>query len=239
MNDSFLRLRPLYGEEGLKKLSAANVAVFGLGGVGGFSVESLVRSGIGSITVVDGDCFEESNLNRQIYSNVGAIGHRKAEVTAKRIAEINPKVRVEARDCFVGKDNITEFDFSCYDVVIDAVDNITAKLLLIEQCRSVNTEIICCLGTAGKTDPTKLSFTTIEKTSGCPLARVMRRELKKREIYGVTALYSEEKTASYSDETTKQGSRPAPGSCIFVPSIAGIMLAHRAVELILNKRCEK
>ncbi len=235
MSDIFNRLFPLYGDVGLARLRNASVAVFGLGGVGGFTAEALVRSGVGNIVVVDGDCFEESNLNRQIYANTLTIGKRKAEITAQRLLEINPNINVKPIDCFVGKDNIDAFDLSLYSIVIDAVDNVTAKLLLIEQCRKVGTEILCCLGTAGKTDPSKLKFTTIEKTSACPLARVMRRELKKRNIYGVSALFSEEKSSSYSQETTKNLSRPAPASCIFVPSIAGIMLAHRAVDYIINR----
>ncbi len=238
MDNSLIRLLPLYGSEGLDRIKSANVAVFGLGGVGGFTVEALARSGIGNITVVDGDCFEESNLNRQIYSNIDNIGKRKAQITANRIAEINKSIKVTPVDCFVSPDNIGSFNLSDYDVVVDAVDNVTAKILLIEGCRNVKTEILCCLGTAGKTDPSMLCFTTIEQTEGCPLARVMRRELKKRNIYGVTALYSKEmvKPNAYSEETTKQESRPAPGSCIFVPSVAGILLAHRAVEIILEKR---
>ncbi len=235
MSDIFTRLIPLYGEKGLERLISSSIAVFGLGGVGGFTVEALVRSGVGSITIVDGDCFEESNLNRQIYSNINTIGKRKSEVTSQRLTEINPNLKVTAIDCFVGKDNISMFDLSRYDIVIDAIDNVTAKILLIEGCRQANTKILCCLGTAGKTDPSKLKFTTIDKTVGCPLARVMRRELKKREIYGITALYSNEEASGYAKEETKNATRPAPASCIFVPSVAGIMLAQHAIDYIIDK----
>ncbi len=237
MSEAFKRLEPLYGQHALQKLSNANVAVFGLGGVGGFTAEALVRSGIGNITIVDGDSYETSNLNRQIAATTTTIGRRKAQVMADRLAEITPNLNIDARDCFVDSQNICDFNLANYDVVIDAVDTVTTKLLLIQGCYSVSTEILCCLGTAGKTDPTRLKFTTIEKTANCPLARVMRRELKKRNIYGVKAIYSDEKSAGcFAEETAKQGSRPAPSSCIFVPSVAGIMLAHRAVDIIINER---
>ncbi len=236
MDEMFARLVPLYEQQGIEKLQNTAVAVFGLGGVGGIAAEALVRSGIGKITLVDGDSFDTTNLNRQLFSLHSTIGERKCEVAAKRLGDINPKVKIDVVDEFITVDNIDQFEFERFDYVIDAIDTVTTKLLLIERCVAAGTKIVSCMGTGGKTDLTLLKLDMIENSHGCPLARVMRRELKKREIFGIDVVYSpqERSKGHLSEERHKNASRPAPSSCIFVPSAAGLLLAQHVVNQILS-----
>ncbi len=224
--DRFCRTRLLIGDSGLARLNKAHVAVFGIGGVGGFAVEALARSGIGHLTLVDRDIVNESNLNRQIIALNRTIGRAKTDVMRERILDINPSAEVICRQCFYLPDTAGEFDFSKYDYIVDAVDTVTAKLELIRQAGMNGTKVISCMGTGNKTDPGKLTITDIYETSGCPLARVMRKELKKRGVEALTVLYSTEPPIEIGQAT--------PGSMIFVPGTAGLMIAAQVVRDLLQ-----
>ena len=178
-------------QEAIQKLKQAKVAIFGLGGVGSYVCESLVRSGIGTITIIDFDKVDITNLNRQIIALNSTIGKSKVSVMKERLLDINPNLIINTYECFVSKETINDFDFSKYDYVVDAIDNVTGKLLIIENCLKNNTKIISSLGTANKLDPTKLVLTDISKTHTCPLAKVMRLELRKREINHLDVLFQQ------------------------------------------------
>lgn len=236
------RAKLLIGEENLQKLSRSSVALFGVGGVGGFVAEALARSGVGAITVFDNDTIAESNLNRQIIANVHNIGKDKTDEIKSRLLSINPNLKVSVNKVFYLPENAEEFDLSAYDYVVDAVDTVSAKIEIIKRAKAVGVPVISCMGTGGKTDPTMLKVSDIQKTSVCPLARVMRRELKKRGISGVKVVYSEEepvcdKAAMKNAEKIKCG-RPSPPSMIFVPASAGLIIA-REVVFDLIKRSDK
>lgn len=236
------RAKLLIGEENLQKLSRSSVALFGVGGVGGFVAEALARSGVGAITVFDNDTIAESNLNRQIIANVHNIGKDKTDEIKSRLLSINPNLKVSVNKVFYLPENAEEFDLSAYDYVVDAVDTVSAKIEIIKRAKAVGVPVISCMGTGGKTDPTMLKVSDIQKTSVCPLARVMRRELKKRGVSGVKVVYSEEepvcdKAAMKNAEKIKCG-RPSPPSMIFVPASAGLIIA-REVVFDLIKRSDK
>ena len=236
------RAKLLIGEENLQKLSRSSVALFGVGGVGGFVAEALARSGVGAITVFDNDTIAESNLNRQIIANVHNIGKDKTDEIKSRLLSINPNLKVSVNKVFYLPENAEEFDLSAYDYVVDAVDTVSAKIEIIKRAKAVGVPVISCMGTGGKNDPTMLKVSDIQKTSVCPLARVMRRELKKRGVSGVKVVYSEEepvcdKAAMKNAEKIKCG-RPSPPSMIFVPASAGIIIA-REVVFDLIKRSDK
>ena len=177
-----IRTEMLIGEEKMNRLQNAHVAVFGIGGVGGFVVEALARAGVGTLTLVDRDTVSESNLNRQIIALTSTIGRDKVDVMKERISLINPECQVNARKCFYLPDTADSFDFTEYDYIVDAVDTVTAKLELVVRAKEAGTPIISCMGTGNKLDPSQFEICDISKTSVCPLARVMRRELKKRDI---------------------------------------------------------
>lgn len=236
------RAKLLIGEENLQKLSRSSVALFGVGGVGGFVAEALARSGVGAITVFDNDTIAESNLNRQIIANVHNIGKDKTDEIKSRLLSINPNLKVSVNKVFYLPENAEEFDLSAYDYVVDAVDTVSAKIEIIKRAKAVGVPVISCMGTGGKTDPTMLKVSDIQETSVCPLARVMRRELKKRGVSGVKVVYSEEepvcdKAAMKNAEKIKCG-RPSPPSMIFVPASAGLIIA-REVVFDLIKRSDK
>ena len=236
------RAKLLIGEENLQKLSRSSVALFGVGGVGGFVAEALARSGVGAITVFDNDTIAESNLNRQIIANVHNVGKDKTDEIKSRLLSINPNLKVYVNKVFYLPENAEEFDLSAYDYVVDAVDTVSAKIEIIKRAKAVGVPVISCMGTGGKTDPTMLKFSDIQKTSVCPLARVMRRELKNRGVSGVKVVYSEEepvcdKAAMKNAEKIKCG-RPSPPSMIFVPASAGLIIA-REVVFDLIKRSDK
>ena len=218
----------LLGKEAMEILARSRVAVFGVGGVGGFAVEALVRSGVGKIDIIDNDKVCLTNLNRQIIATRSSVGRYKVDVMMERILDINPDAQVEARKCFYLPENSGEFDFSEYDYVVDAVDTVTAKIALIAQAKESGTRIISSMGAGNKTDPTMFEVADIEQTSVCPLARVMRRECRRRGITGVKVVYSKEKPLrSESREAEETG---VPGSIAFVPSVAGLILAGEVVR---------
>ena len=216
----------LIGEDGVNRLRRSSVIIFGVGGVGSYVTEGLARAGIGSITVVDKDCIDITNINRQIPALHSSVGRPKAEVIAERIRDINPECMVVAEECFFLPDTADRFDFSEYDHVIDAIDNVTGKIALAEKAFREGTPIISSMGTGNKLDPTAFRVADIEKTRVCPLARVMRHELRKRGVHGLKVVYSEE-------EPVKTGSR-TPGSVSFVPSVAGLIIAGEVIKSLLR-----
>lgn len=234
-NGEHLRTEMLIGKEGLDKLKVAHVAVFGLGGVGSYAAESLARSGIGALTLVDGDVIAPSNLNRQLYALRSTIGLNKADVARRRINDINPDIEVKAYKTFFLPENSGDFDFAEFDYVIDAVDTVSAKLEIIERCKAAGTPVISSMGTGNKLDPSKLEVVDIRDTKICPLAKVMRRELKKRGIEDVKAVCSEETPIKPKIEEFSETGRQSPGSMSFVPAAAGLMMAGEAVKHIIEK----
>ena len=223
----FSREELLIGEEGLRKLQAARVAVFGIGGVGGYVVEALARSGIGALDLFDGDTVSLTNINRQIIALEGTVGRPKVEVAKERVLQINPQCRVEARSLFFTPENAGEVDFSQYDYVADAIDTVTSKIELLRLCREAGVKVISSMGAGNKFDPTAFRVAPIEKTSVCPLARVMRRELKKHGIVRHRVLYSTEAPIRVPGATV-------PGSVAWVPSCAGLMMAGEIIRSLLR-----
>lgn len=223
----FQRTEILINSENIKKLNNSHVVVFGIGGVGSFVVESLVRSGIGEITIVDFDVVDITNINRQIIALHSTIGKKKVIVMKDRILDINPNIKVNIFDTFISKDTIDLFNFEKFDYVVDAIDNVTGKLLIIEKCKEYNIPIICSLGTANKLDPTKLLLTDISKTHTCPLAKVIRLELRKREIRHLDVLFSTELPV-------KQDSNIL-GSISYVPSTAGLLISSKVINTLIAK----
>lgn len=233
----FSREELLIGPQGLEKLRQARVAVFGIGGVGGYVVEALARSGVGALDLFDGDRVSLTNINRQIIALESTVGRPKVEVAKERVLEINPECRVEARELFFTPENAGEVDFTQYSYVADAIDTVTSKIELIRLCREAGVPVISSMGAGNKLDPTAFRVDVMEKTSVCPLARVMRRELKKRGITGVKAVYSTEEAltpaAAVEGDTKGTAGRPTPGSMAFVPSVAGLILAGEIVKDLL------
>lgn len=235
MNKKFDRTKRLLGAESMEKLGRAHVAVFGIGGVGGHAADALVRSGIGEITIVDSDEVAESNINRQLIATTKTVGCKKVDVMKEHLTEINPEVDVHSYDCFFLPETKEQFDFSSYDYVIDAVDTVTAKLALVEACKEAGVPIISSMGAGNKLDPTAFEVTDIYKTSVCPLAKVMRKELKNRGIKHLKVVYSKEIPLEQIEEDDfvsdeKRSRRATPGSVAFVPSVAGLILAGEVVK---------
>lgn len=242
MSDQLIRTRLLIGDEPLERLKKAKVAVFGVGGVGGYAVEALARSGVGTLHLYDDDTVSESNLNRQITALHSTLGQPKAEVMARRVKDINPNCQVEAIRMFYLPQNADEVDLAQYDYVVDCIDTVTAKLELVARCTALQVNIISAMGTGNKFDPSALVVTDISKTQGCPLARTMRKELRKRGINHLKVVYSTELPTSplrpadfEPPETTdtRPGSaarRDTPGSTPFVPAAAGLLLASIVVR---------
>lgn len=242
MSDQFIRTRLLVGDEPLERLRRARIAVFGVGGVGGYAVEALARSGVGTLHLYDDDTISESNLNRQIAALHSTLGQPKAEVVAQRVRDINPDCQVKAIRMFYLPQNANQVDLSQYDYVIDCIDTVVAKLDLVSRCTTLQVKIISAMGTGNKFDPSAFVVTDISKTQGCPLARIMRKELRKRGINHLKVVYSTElptsplrpvdyETPENSD--TRPGStarRDTPGSMPFVPAAAGLLLASTVVR---------
>ena len=227
MDMIFHRLAILMGEEVVEMLSAKRVAVFGIGGVGGYTVEALVRSGIGAIDLIDSDKVCESNLNRQIIALRSTIGKYKVDVMKDSILDINPECKVTVRKCFFLPENSDEFDFGEYDYIVDAVDTVTAKIHLVEKAHEYKIPIISSMGAGNKLNPAEFEVADINKTSVCPLAKVMRRELKKRNIPNLKVVYSKEipiKPMESNEDNCKAGSNA------FVPSVAGLIIASEVVK---------
>ena len=254
MSSQFSRTEILLGREAMEKLASSRVAVFGVGGVGGYVCEALVRSGVGSFDLIDSDIVCESNLNRQIIATRDTIGRYKTEVMKERMQSINPDVKVRIHNCFFLPENSGEFPFEEYDYVVDAVETVTAKIELIMKAKEAGVPIISSMGAGNKLDPTAFQVSDIYKTSVCPLAKVMRRELKKRGIKKLKVVYSQEKPIrpledmSISCRTNcicPPGAahkcterRDIPGSTAFVPSVAGLIIAGEVIK-DLTKSVEK
>lgn len=221
----------LIGEENFKKITNKTIMIFGCGGVGGFVIESLARSGVNNLILIDNDEVKESNLNRQIIATTDTIGKLKVDVFKKHLLAINPNINIKVYPLFILKDNITQINFRNVDYIIDCVDTVTAKITIIETAKQLNIPVISSMGTGNKLDQTKLKIVDIKKTHTCPLAKVMRYELKKRNITDVLVLFSEETPITSSNNITKE----IP-SMIFVPSIAGIMIAQRVILDLINTK---
>ncbi|MGN1061476.1 MAG: ThiF family adenylyltransferase [Candidatus Coproplasma sp.] len=231
MKEEFIRTALVLGEANIERLAGCRVAVFGLGGVGGYVVESLARIGIGTLDLFDGDIFSASNINRQILALQSTVGAPKAEIAARRVKAINPDICANEHPFFFNEETKDEVDFSVFDYVVDAIDDIGAKVLIAVCCKAANTPIISCMGTGNKLDPMGFKVADIYKTKVCPLARVMRRELKAKGIEKLKVVYSEEepKTA-----VLNEGGRHVPGSVSFVPPAAGLLLAAETVKDLLT-----
>ena len=234
MEQELIRTQMLIGESGLEKLRHARVAVFGIGGVGGYAAEALVRAGIGALDLIDNDVVSISNINRQIIALHSTVGRSKVEVAAERFRDINPNIKLNLNKCFYLNENREEFNFKQYDYVIDAIDTVAGKISLIDETTKAGVPIISAMGAGNKLDPTALKIADISKTSVCPLARVMRQELRKRGINHVKVVYSTEPAinpAVCSEKTTK---RQTPGSISFVPSVMGLFIAAEVVKDLLS-----
>ena len=227
----FSRTELLLGEEALEKLRSARVALFGIGGVGSFAAEALARGGVGHITLVDGDTVSITNINRQLIALHSTVGKEKTAVMAERIADISPETEVETYPVVYGAENRDLLDFSTYDYVIDAIDTVTSKLILIEEAKKAGVPVISCMGTGNKFHPERFEVTDISKTSVCPLAKVMRKELKVRGIKNVKVVYSKEEPQKPA-ASTETGKRQIPGSLSFVPPVAGLLLAGEVIRHI-------
>ncbi|MBP1758323.1 MAG: tRNA threonylcarbamoyladenosine dehydratase [Firmicutes bacterium] len=246
MLNQFSRTELLLGKEGLERLRLARVAVFGIGGVGGYTVEALARSGVGTLDLIDDDRVCLTNLNRQIVATYKTIGKQKVEVARDRVGEINPKAVVHTHQVFYTPETAGQFDFSQYDYVVDAIDTVSGKLELVEQANRSGVPIISCMGAGNKMDPTALQVADIYETSVCPLARVMRRELKKRGIARLKVVYSKEPAMKPLEDLeaschthcvcppeaarTCVQRRQVPGSNAFVPAVAGLIIAGEVVK---------
>lgn len=231
MDERFSRTALLIGEQALERLGKARVAVFGAGGVGGYVIEALARSGVGELDIIDRDTVAVSNINRQIIALEDTVGQYKAEVAAKRAKQINPGIKVNAYTVFYTPENAGDFDFSQYDYVVDAVDTVSAKIELVMQAQKCETPIISSMGAGNKLHPEMFEIADIYSTSVCPLARVMRRELKKRGIRRLKVVYSkEEALRPRVTETDPQTGKVTPASIAFVPSAAGLILAGEVIR---------
>ena len=230
--NSFSRQEILLGPDAMERLAQAAVAVFGVGGVGSYVAEALARSGIGRLLLIDSDRVSESNLNRQLIALRSTIGQLKVEAARDRIADINPKAAVEVYPIFVTPENLSQIPLEDCNYVVDAIDSVSAKLALAERCQREGIPLIASMGTGNKLDPCRLELADISETSVCPLARVMRRELRKRGIDHLEVLYSREEPVSprISPEQPPKGRRAVPGSVSFVPSAAGLIIAGRVVR---------
>ena len=235
MINQFSRTELLLGKSAMIKLAKSRVAVFGVGGVGGYAVEALVRSGIGEIDLVDNDVVSLTNLNRQIYALHSSIGKYKVEVAKERILDINPDVKVNIYNTFYSPDTSDKFDFSKYDYVIDAIDTVSGKIELVVQCNNFGVPLISSMGAGNKLNPADFEVSDIYKTSVCPLARVMRYELKKRNIKHLKVVYSKEPPIKplQSSELPPKG-KQIPGSAAFVPSVAGLIIAGEVIKDLIN-----
>jgi tRNA A37 threonylcarbamoyladenosine dehydratase len=233
--DQYSRTRFLLGEDGLARLRNARVAVFGLGGVGGYVVEALARAGIGALDLVDHDTVGITNINRQIFATHATLGLSKAQAAARRVKDIDPTITVTVHETFYLPDTADRFDFTQYDYIVDAIDTVTGKLMLAMQAQDAHTPIISSMGTGNKLDPTAFRVADISETSVCPLARIMRKECKKRGIRKLKVVYSQEEALTpqiddVSAAETPEGRRTLPGSVSFVPSVAGLIIAGEVVK---------
>ena len=231
------RTARLIGSDGVARLAASKVAVFGLGGVGGFVLEGLARAGVGSFLLADCDVFSESNLNRQILATRETIGRKKTEVAFERVKSINPDAKIELFDAFLNTENVPELlSRDGISFAVDAVDNVTAKIAIVSEAKRRGIPVLTCMGTGNHLDPARFLIGDIEKSSICPLARVMRTELRRRGITGVTALWSTEPPIKCAGE---DGKRLPPASVSFVPSVAGLMIASHVITALSGVSTER
>lgn len=232
MSNQFSRTELLLGNAALEKLQKARVAVFGVGGVGGYAVEALARAGIGAIDLIDNDCFSLSNLNRQLLATHKTVGKYKVEVAAERVAEINPECQVRAHKTFFLPENAAQFDFSQYDYVVDAIDTVAGKIGLVVAAKEAGVPIVSVMGAGNKLDAAAFEVADIYKTSVCPLAHVMRKELRKRGIEHLKVVYSKEKPLKPCETIADDNSarRQIPGSVSFVPPVAGLIAAGEVIK---------
>ena len=227
------RTENLIGKEAVEKLRGARVAIFGIGGVGGYVVEALARAGVGALDLVDNDKVSLSNINRQIIALHSTVGEWKTEVAAKRVKDINPEITVRTHNLFFLPETAAQFDFSGIDYVVDAIDTVSGKIALIESAKGQNISVISSMGTGNKLNPTVFEVADITKTSVCPLARVMRRELKKRGIEHVKVVYSKEEPFS-NGEVNEETGKAIPASISFVPSVAGLIIAGEVIKDLIK-----
>jgi len=225
MTEAWIRTELLLGQQAMEKLAHSRVAVFGIGGVGGYVTEALARSGVGALDLIDNDMVTASNLNRQIVALHSTVGRQKTEVMRERILDINPQAQVTIHNCFYLPETAAEFDFRIYDYVVDAIDTVTGKIGLVMQAKEAGTPIISSMGAGNKLDPTAFEVADIYQTSVCPLARVMRRELKSRGVSELKVVYSREAA-----RTPLIKERKMPGSTAFVPSVAGLIIAGEVIK---------
>ena len=250
MSNQFSRTELLLGKGAIERLAKSRVAVFGIGGVGSYTAEALVRSGLGASDLIDDDRVCLTNLNRQLFATRKTVGKYKVEVARERLLEINPNAAVEIHQTFYTPETASEFDFTQYDYIVDAVDTVSAKLELIVRAKEAGTPIICCMGAGNKLDPTAFRVADIYKTSVCPLARVMRHELRKRGVKSLKVVYSEEPPLTPLDDDalnckqncicppgtarTCAARRQVPGSTAFVPSVAGLIIAGEVIKDLIR-----
>ena len=232
MNEKFSRTELLFGLDAMEKLKNAHVCVFGVGGVGGYVCEALARSGVGSLTLVDNDTVSISNINRQIFALTSTVGMMKTDAAKTRLEDINPDIKITEYNMFYLPETADTIDLTQFDYIVDAIDTVTAKIYLAQKCDDLNIPLISSMGTGNKLDPTQFEVTDIFKTSVCPLARVMRTELKKRGVKKLKVVYSKEQPQTKVADSSN--GRHAPGSCAFVPSVAGLVIASEVVKDLIN-----
>ena len=237
MIEQFSRTEILLGSDAMEKLYNARVAVFGIGGVGGYTVEALARCGVGALDLIDSDTVSVSNINRQILATHSTVGKLKVDVAKARVLDINPNCNVKTYPCFYLPDTADQFDFTQYDYIVDCIDTVTGKLQLVERAVAAGTPIICSMGTGNKLDPSAFQVADISKTTMCPLARIMRKELKKRGINHLKVVYSQEEALTpvgTEEECALLGKRQIPGSTAFVPGTAGLILAGEVIKDLIK-----
>lgn len=240
MNERFIRTEMMLGGDAMDKLRRSHVAVFGLGGVGSYAVEALARSGVGELTLIDQDTLSVSNINRQLFALTSTVGLSKAEAAAQRCRDINPDIIVHPVCATYDGAHREDFFTTRYDYIVDAIDLVSCKLDLIEQAQMRDIPILSALGTGNKLDPSQLRITDISKTSGCPLARVMRKELRNRNIHHLKVVFSPEEPAATTQlEAPPPGRRSVPASVAWVPSCAGLMMAGTVIQDLIQERSEQ
>ena len=241
MKEEILRTAMLLGQEAVERLEKARVAVFGIGGVGGYTLEALARAGIGQLDLIDSDTVSRSNITRQLLATHSTVGMLKVEAGKQRVLDINPDCRVTTWPVFYTPETADQFDFTQYDYIVDAIDTVTGKLQLVQAAREAGTPIICCMGTGNKLDASAFQVADISKTTMCPLARIMRKELGKRGIKHLKVVYSQEEALTptgWEEEAKLLGKRQIPGSVSFVPGAAGLILAGEVIKDIAAGNCE-
>lgn len=238
MPNQFTRTEMLLGSEAVHKLKQCRIAVFGIGGVGGYTVEALARSGVGTLDLIDNDTVSLTNINRQIIALHSTVGMNKTEAAKKRLLDINPNIKINTYNTFFTPENSGEFNFSQYDYIVDAIDTISGKIELTVQADKANVPIISSMGAGNKLDPTRFEVSDIYKTSVCPLARVMRRELKKRNIRKLKVVYSKEEALSPKCESDEDSGmkRQTPASIAYVPSVVGLIIAGEVINDIISQQ---